>query len=119
MGTIRTTGQLTGPAGTAQIEFVVDTGATLTKIGEEVARRLGLVAIRTDEVEFANGAVGHWPVAEARLSLAARPGPPITIQCWIAPGNGEALLGVVALEAFLLEVDPIRRELRPARGLAL
>ena len=119
VGTVRTTGRLIGPAGSADVEFVVDTGSTATKIDARLGQRLGLVPIGTDEVELADGTVVTWPVAEARLELPERPGRIVTIQCWITPQNGEALLGIVALEAMLLQVDPVRRRLTPVRGLAL
>jgi len=114
MGEVRVTARLLGPLGSELVEFIADTGATFIVLPRPIADRLGLIALRDDPVRLAGGARVTYPRAEVRLELD---GQTITTPCWIAPG-GEALLGVVALESLLLQVDPVGRRLVPTEGLA-
>jgi predicted aspartyl protease len=116
MGLFRVTGRLTGPAGiSADVELLVDTGATLLVVPAALTARLGLVARRTQAVLIAGGQRASWPVAEVRLALD---GGEVTTPCFIAP-SGPALLGAVALESLFLAVDPVAKRLVPVEGFAL
>jgi len=116
MGLFRVTGRLTGPAGiSADVELLVDTGATLLVVPAALAARLGLVARRTQAVLIAGGQRASWPAAEVRLALD---GGEVTTPCFIAP-SGPALLGAVALESLFLAVDPVAKRLVPVEGFAL
>ena len=116
MGLFRVTGRLTGPAGiSADVELLVDTGATLLVVPAALATQLGLVARRTHAVLIAGGQRASWPVAEVRLALD---GGEVTTPCFIAP-SGPALLGAVALESLFLAVDPVAKRLVPVEGFAL
>jgi aspartyl protease family protein len=106
-------GRLAGPTGRAEeVEFLVDTGATISVVPRSLADKLELKSARSQTVVIAGGQRDVWPVAEARLALN---GDEITTQCFIAP-DGPALLGAVALESLFLAVDPVGKRLIPVDG---
>ncbi len=103
MGLFHVKGSLTGPTGNAEeVEFLVDTGATLSVVPRALAEKLALKANRSQRVVIAGGQRDVWPIAEAKLLLN---GQEITTPCFIAP-DGPALLGAVALESLFVAVDP-------------
>jgi predicted aspartyl protease len=113
MGLFHVRGRLSGPAGPAEdVEFLVDTGATLLVVPKPLADRLGLLPRRTQPIVIAGGQRDAWPVAEVRLGLD---GNEVTTPCFIAPG-GPPLLGAVALESLFLAVDPVAKRLVPVEG---
>lgn len=113
MGLFHVKGHLTGPtARVEEVEFLVDTGATLSVLPRSLAERLELKSTRSQRVVIAGGQRDVWPVAEARLSLN---GADITTPCFIAP-DGPPLLGAVALESLFLAVDPVGKRLIPVDG---
>ena len=106
-------GRLTGPTNRSEeVEFLVDTGATLLVVPQSLADRLELMASRSQRVVIGGGERVSWPVAEVSLALD---GPAITTPCFIAPA-GPALLGAVALESLFLAVDPVAKRLIPVEG---
>jgi aspartyl protease family protein len=113
MGLFHVKGHLTGPTGhIEEVEFLVDTGATLSVVPRSLAERLELKPARSQRVVIAGGQRDVWPVAEARLALN---GDEITTPCFIAP-DGPPLLGAVALESLFLAVDPVGKRLIPVDG---
>lgn len=62
-------GRLSGPGGTVEVDFLVDTGATSSAISTDLARTLGLVAIGQIQSHTAGGRVSGT-VARADLALA-------------------------------------------------
>ncbi len=113
MGLFRVAATLTGAPGRSEsVELLVDTGATLLVVPQDLAGRLGLVVRRRQTVVAAGGVRDVWPVAEVRLTLD---GQEVTTPCFIAPG-GPALLGAVALESLFLAVDPVAKRLVPTEG---
>ena len=107
-------GRLTGPTGRVEeVDFLVDPGATLLTVPQELAARLELAAARSQPVVIAGGRREVWPVAEVRLALD---GQEVTTPCFIAPG-GPALLGAVALESLFVAVDPVAKRLVPVEGI--
>lgn len=113
MGLFRVAATLTGAADRSEsVELLVDTGATLLVVPQDLADRLGLVARRRQTVVVAGGRRDVWPVAEVRLTLD---GQEVTTPCFIAPG-GPALLGAVALESLFLAVDSVAKRLVPTEG---
>ena len=106
-------GHLTGPTGHVEdVEFLVDTGATLSVVPRSLGERLELKSNRSQRVIIAGGQRDVLPVAEARLAVN---GDEITTPCFIAP-DGPALLGAVALESLFLAVDPVGKRLIPVDG---
>jgi|GEM_PF-964906 len=59
-------GRLSGPAGTVEVDFLVDTGATRSAISADLARELGLEAIGRVQSSTAGGTV-QGEVARADL----------------------------------------------------
>jgi len=113
MGLFRVRARLTGPTGTSQeVELLVDTGATLLVVPQDLAAALGLVPHRRHPVVIAGGRRETWPVAEVRLMLD---GQEVTTPCFVAPA-GPPLLGAVALESLFLAVDPVAKRLVPVEG---
>ena len=113
MGLFRVRGRLTGPTGNSQeVEFLVDTGATLLVVPQDLASALGLAPHRRHPVVIAGGRRETWPVAEVRLTLD---GQEVTTPCFVAP-VGPPLLGAVALESLFLAVDPVAKRLVPVEG---
>lgn len=113
MGLFNVKGHLTGPTGhTEEVEFLVDTGATLLVVPRALADALELTPTRSQHIIIAGGQHDVWPVAEVRLALN---GQTTTTPCFIAPG-GPPLLGAVALESLFLAVDPVAKRLIPVEG---
>lgn len=113
MGLFRVPARLTGPTGIGQdVELLVDTGATLLVVPEDLAGSLGLVPKRRHQVVIAAGRRETWPVAEVRLTLD---GQEVTTPCFVAPA-GPPLLGAVALESLFLAVDPVAKRLVSVEG---
>ena len=113
MGVFNVKGFLTGPAGRkGEVDFLVDTGATLVVVPRSLAERLALTPTRSQRVVIAGGQRETWPIAEVRLALD---GQETTTPCFIAPA-GPPLLGAVALESLFLAVDPVAKRLIPVEG---
>lgn len=113
MGIFHVKGRLTGPSGhVEEVEFLVDTGATLSVVPQSLADKLALKPARSQRVVIAGGQRQVWPIAEAKLALN---GDEITTPCFIAP-DGPALLGAVALESLFVAVDPVAKRLIPVDG---
>jgi clan AA aspartic protease len=98
-----------------RVRFLVDSGATYTVLTKSVWEELGLKPMGEVEFVLADGTVIKRAISEALLEL---PG----YGEWHTPvvlgeSEDENLLGVVTLEIFGLVLDPLKRELRPARGL--
>ncbi len=109
---IRVPARLTGSTGhSEEVELLVDTGATLLVVPEDLAGRLGLAPRRRHQVVI-GGRRETWPVAEVRLTLD---GQEVTTPCFIAPA-GPPLLGAVALESLFLAVDPVAKRLVSVEG---
>lgn len=113
MGVFSVKGFLTGPTGhKEEVEFLVDTGATLLVVPRPLAELLGLTPRRSQAVVMAGGQREVWPVSEVRLTLD---GQEIPTPCFIGPA-GPPLLGAVPLESLFLAVDPVGKRLIPVEG---
>ena len=83
MGLFYVKGFLAGPTGQqAEVEFLVDTGATLLVVPRPLAERLALTPTRSQGVMIAGGQREVWPIAEVHLTLD---GQATTTPCFIAP----------------------------------
>ena len=113
MGITYVEGMLTGPAGkTANVRFLVDSGATYTLVPHDVWTALGLTAKRTLTFTLADGTQVPRAVSECHLTLPEGDGhTPVILG---EPGD-EALLGAVTLEIFGLVLHPFKRTLEPMR----
>ena len=94
---------------TAQIEALVDTGATMALIPADVVAALAL-SERTRKVRYANGQTEEVPwVGGIRLEVLGRE---MSCGALVAPAGTTPLLGQLQLEELDLIVDPKSRELR-------
>ena len=99
------------PAGGDLIEVsaVVDTGAHHTMLPRSLMTQLHIPALVERLFEFADGYVETLSVGQGRIAYNGEE--------WVCPvifgGEGKYLLGVSALEAFDLAVDPSNRILIP------
>jgi aspartyl protease family protein len=95
--------------------FLVDTGATYSLISPDLAKQLGMELSRLREkVHLANGESVRVPTALGQIRIDGRE--TVTV-FWIGPCD-EPLLGVEALEALGLAVDPRTGTLKPTRPYA-
>ncbi|MDY7014664.1 MAG: aspartyl protease family protein [Cyanobacteriota bacterium] len=81
---------------------LVDTGATTLCLPSGIINQLGLQLLKEVDVETANGIGKARIFQDAKISLLGREG---TFECLELPGGGNALLGVIPLEALGIELD--------------
>ncbi len=114
VGETRVTVRLHGPAGSAEVEMLVDTGSTLTKIPESLANKTGIAAGEMVNVELADGSLRERREAQAGVELLGRRK---MIPLLIGPDGEEPLLGLTTLEIFGLKVNPTAQRLEPSRWI--
>ena len=90
-------------------DLIVDTGATLSWVPEDLIQRLGIRPTEVRPFDLADGRRTERPVGEAVIECEGLRG--ATRIVFARPGDG-SLLGLHALEGLGLEVDPARRTLR-------
>jgi clan AA aspartic protease len=105
--------RVTGPKGSKSLRAVVDTGATNTVIDEGLAKELGIVATRGDEVVLADGSVGKVGVGSALVEIE---GVTQMVPVYIYK---ETLIGLTTLEAAGFRVNPITQTLEKVPGRSL
>jgi Predicted aspartyl protease len=96
-----------------RVRFLVDSGAFYTVLKREVWERLGLREISRVSLVLADGTTIERGVSEAIIEL-----PPYGVRhtpVILGESEDENLLGTVTLEIFGLILDPLKREIRPAR----
>jgi clan AA aspartic protease len=95
----------------AEVEALVDTGANMLVLPQEVVQQLGLIEIQRRKARYADGrtAVGSV-VSSVRLEIAGREG---EFDALAENAGAMPLIGQVVLEELDLVVDPRSRELRP------
>jgi len=97
------------------VRLLVDSGATYTVLRRDIWERLGLEKMGDVELVLADGTTIKRGVSEVLIELKGygeRHTPVI-----LGESEDENLLGTVTLEIFGLVLDPLRREIRPARLL--
>ncbi len=110
MGITEIAGTVTGPAGDAAVDFLVDSGAQYTLLPEEVWRRIGVSARRTQRFRLADGTVMEREIGNCVVSLTELGETPTPIILG-RPGD-VALLGAVTLEELGLVFNPFTRVIR-------
>lgn len=93
----------------AEIEFLVDTGSFYSAIPQELRRKLDLAAGIATRVQLADRRVVDAEVTLAHLRLLDRDGV-VPVEIMDVP---QPLLGVSALEALGLKVDPVDGKVEP------
>ena len=112
MGITYVQGSVSGPRGTEEVSFFVDSGATYTVLPPAIWRGVGLRPTRTARFTLADGSALVRFVSEALISL-----PEGTAHSPVVLGeqDDEALLGIVTLENIGLILNPFTRKLQPMR----
>ena len=95
-----------------EVELLGDTGALYSIVPGSVLRELGIQPVQKLEFELANGQPIEREVGEARFHYDGRK----AVSPVIFGEEGDAaVLGVVTMESLGLEVDPVRKQIRPTR----
>lgn len=92
-------------------DVMVDTGSEYNWISEDVLTELGIVPVRVDRFETADGRILERPVGFALIFASGRSS--ATVVVFARPGE-MSLLGAIGLEGMNLRIDLARRELIPA-----
>ena len=104
------------PTRVAEVELLVDTGATLTWVPREVLNQIGVPRLRRRWFVVADGRTIERDTAGAVVRLN---GNEANVTVVVAePGDGH-LLGATALESLGFSVDTIGRRLIPQELLAM
>ena len=115
MGIFRTTidiAALASPDRRTTLENVmVDTGSEYNWVPATILAEIGVVPVRVDRFETADGRVLERDVGFAMIYAGGRPTPSIVV---FAGENDLTLLGAIGLEGLNLRVDLGRKELVPA-----
>ena len=117
MGTFRVTVTVGNPDAAARetVDALVDTGATFSVMPASLLRRLGIEPTRTRRLRFANGQVEERQTGMAFFEVNG-----IDCEAMVVFGPDDLhLLGATTLEALLLIVDPINKQLVPEVGLLM
>ncbi len=117
MGTFSVAVTVGNPVSAARevVEALVDTGATFSVLPSSLLHRLGIEPTRTRRLRFANGQVEERQTGMALFEIE---GVDCEAMVVFGPENLH-LLGATTLEALLLMVDPINRQLVPEVGLLM
>jgi len=99
-----------------EIELLVDTGATLSTIPEDLAQRLGVPRLKPKRAQLADGRELVVEAGTVQIKINGREAP--TTVLIMGMGN-EPLLGVETLETLGLKVNPQTRTLEPTRSFVL
>ena len=106
----------TDPTRVAEVELLVDTGATLSWVPREIIERLGVPRLRRRSFLVANGRTVERETAGAIVQLD---GNEASVTLVVAEPGDASLLGATALESLGFAVDPISRRLVPRELLAM
>jgi clan AA aspartic protease len=111
MGETRIYFKVYGVAGQAvELEAVVDTGATFSKIPKSVAAKLGLEARYETEIELADGRITKRKLTLVEIEIEGIRRPVL-----VTIGEEEkSLVGYTTLEFLGFKVNPITRKLEKA-----
>ena len=116
MGHVVVVAELAG-AKRERVRVLVDTGATYSVLPADLAKRLKITeAPRRLKVRLVDGRRKSMRVGTVFVRLLGREAADTAL---IGPPGIEPLLGVEALEALGLAVDPTSRKLKPTRGHAV
>jgi len=102
------------PARSLAIDALVDTGAVFPMLPAKALRSIGVRPLEKMRFQLANGHTMTREVGEAMFFIDGRRGPSKVI---FGQKNDPPILGALALEAMALEVDPLRKRLKPMKLL--
>lgn len=93
-----------------EVEALVDTGAYMLVINENVKRQLDLEVLGKETALLADGSEKELEVVgpiEVRFKTRRT-----TVDALVVPGNSEVLLGAIPLEGMDVLIDPAKQEMR-------
>jgi len=111
MGIFRTSisvGSITGAAPLVELHVMVDTGSEYNWVPSGVLESLGVVRVRRDRFEIADGRVLERDVGFAMIYAGGRSGAAAVV---FGETGDMTLLGAIGLESLNLRVDLGRKEL--------
>lgn len=115
MGITYIEGEVKGPTGeTANVIFLVDSGATYSLLGKDTWEAIGLKPKRSASFTLADGTRIERQISECHVTLPQGEGHTPVI---LGEEGDEPLLGAVTLEILGLVLNPFNRTLQPMRML--
>ncbi len=114
MGERRAIVKVYGSSGWKEIDALVDTGATFTKIQASVAQEIGIEPKYDTTVELADKRLVQRKLGLAEIEFDGIRRPVLVV---VSPDTEEPLLGYTALENLELKVNPVTRKLEKARAI--
>lgn len=114
MGETRIRVKLYGIRGSKEIEALVDTGATFTKVQESVAQEIGMDLKYDTTIEMADRRLvpRKLGLAEIEFDGIRRP-----VLVTVSPDTEEPLIGYTTLENLELKVNPVTRKLEKTKPI--
>lgn len=113
MGITKASAKVRGATGvSAEVEFLVDSGATYSVLPQAVWKRLGLRPKRRMKFTLADGTTIKRAISECHFVFGEVDG---TSPVILGEGKDVALLGTVTLETLGLVLNPFDRTLKPMR----
>jgi len=103
---------LTGVPQRREVELLADTGALCSVVPGSILRDLGVQPRMRLDFELADGRTIEREVGEVRFHFDGRNAASRVI---FGEESDSSLLGVVTMEELGLEIDPVRRKIRPTR----
>jgi len=114
VGETRARVKVYGNSGWKEIDALVDTGATFTKIQASVAEEIGIEPKYDTTIELADKRLVQRKLGLAEIEFDGIRRPVLVA---ISPDTEEALLGYTALENLELKVNPVTRKLEKAKAI--
>ncbi len=100
----------------AEVELLVDTGATYAVISASMLNRLGVRPIRSVKLRPADGGVVERPLGEVGIEIEGYRASATPV---VFGDEGINLLGSVTMEELGLAPDPASRRLKPVEALLM
>ena len=104
------------PLRAAEVELLVDTGATYTVLPSSLLEGLGVVAERVVKLRLADGRVVERRVGEAGIEIDGYRASATPV---VFGDEGVYLLGSVTMEQMGVAPDPVGKRLRPVEALLM
>ena len=98
----------------ANIDVLVDTGASYTSLPENVLTELGIEQETIRSFELADNRIVEYPLGETRVRINDREQ---TVPVMFAPDDTMPLVGATTLEILGLGIDPLAETLVPVNAL--
>ena len=114
VGETRVKVKVYGNSGSREIDALVDTGATFTKIQASIATEIGIEPKYDTTVELADKRLVQRKLGLAEIEFDGIRRPVLVT---VSPDTEEPLLGYTTLENLELKVNPVTRKLEKAKAI--